>query len=92
MKDSGYDSNSAIIPRRASGYTPGKDGPVHAGYIDMSIPFSAGALYSTTEDLFRWEQGLFASKLLSPASLAKMTTPFKDDYACGLGVRTVSTR
>lgn len=91
MKDSGYDSNSAIIPRRAAGYAKGKDdAPENAGFIHMSIPFSAGALYSTTEDLLRWEQGLFGGKLLSAASLAKMTTPFKEDYASGVGVRTVS--
>jgi CubicO group peptidase (beta-lactamase class C family) len=90
MKDSGYDSNFAIIPRRAAGYSPepGKDGPVNAGFIHMSVPFSAGALYSTTEDLLRWEQGLFGGKVLSAASLAKMTTPFKDDYAFGLTVGT----
>ena len=86
MKDSGYDSNSAIIPRRAAGYAPG---PVNAGFVHMSIPFSAGGLYSTTEDLLRWEQGLFGGKLLSAASLAKMTTPFKNEYACGVSVRTV---
>jgi CubicO group peptidase (beta-lactamase class C family) len=90
MKDSGADSNSAIILRRVAGYTPGKDGPQNAGFINMTVPFSAGALYSTTEDLLRWEQGLFGGKLLSAASLAKMTTPFKDDYACGLFVRTVN--
>jgi CubicO group peptidase (beta-lactamase class C family) len=88
MKDSGYDSNSAIIERRAAGYSPGKDGPENAGFVNMSVPLSAGALYSTTEDLLRWEQGLFGGKLLSPASLAKMTTPFKQDYAFGLGVST----
>jgi CubicO group peptidase (beta-lactamase class C family) len=84
MKDSGYDSNSAIIAHRAAGYAPGKSGPVNAGFVHMSIPFSAGALYSTTEDLLRWEQGLFGGKLLKPESLAKMTTPFKQDYAFGL--------
>jgi CubicO group peptidase (beta-lactamase class C family) len=89
MKDSGYDLNAPIIERRASGYSPGPNGPVNAGYIDMSIPFSAGALYSTTGDLLRWEQGLFGGKLLSPASLKKMTTPFKNDYAFGLAVRVV---
>lgn len=92
MKDSGYDSNSAIIPHRAAGYSNGENGPENAGYIDMTIPFSAGALYSTTEDLLRWEQGLFGGKVLSAASLAKMTTPFKDDYALGVGVRTVNGR
>jgi hypothetical protein len=55
----------------------------------MSIPLSAGGLYSTAEDLLRWEQGLFGGKLLSSASLQKMTTPFKNDYACGLAVHTV---
>src|ERR1700731_845131 len=88
MKDSGYDSNSAIIAHRAAGYTPGKSGPVNAGFVHMSIPFSAGALYSNTEDLLRWEQGLFGGKVLTAASLAKMTTPFKQDYAFGLGVST----
>jgi CubicO group peptidase (beta-lactamase class C family) len=89
MKDSGYDSNSAIIERRAAGYSPGKNGPPeNAGFVNMSVPLSAGGLYSTTEDLLRWEQGLFGGKLLSPASLAKMTTPFKQDYAFGLGVST----
>jgi CubicO group peptidase (beta-lactamase class C family) len=88
MKDSGYDSNSTVILHRASGYTPGDKGPTNAGYIDMSIPLSAGALYSTTEDLLRWEQGLMGGKLLSAASLQKMTTPFKNDYAFGLGVHT----
>ena len=86
MKDSGYDSNSAIIPHRADGYTRRPKGLEHAGYIDMTIPFSAGALYSTTEDLLRWEQGLFGGKLLSAVSVQKMTTPFKHDYAFGLGV------
>jgi len=88
MKDSGYDSNSAVIARRAAGYAPGPNGPVNAGFINMTIPFAAGALYSTTEDLLRWEQSLFGGKLLSPASLEKMITPFKSDYAFGLGVHT----
>ena len=86
MKDSGYDSNSAIIQNRASGYSPGPDGLVNTGYVHMTIPFSAGALYSTTEDLLRWEQGLFGGKLLSKESLSKMITPYKNGYA--LGVRT----
>jgi CubicO group peptidase (beta-lactamase class C family) len=87
MKDSGYDSNSEIIAHRASGYSPSKDGVQNAGYIDMTIPFSAGALYSTTEDLLRWEQGLFGGRVLSPASLQKMTTPFLHDYGCGVSIR-----
>jgi CubicO group peptidase (beta-lactamase class C family) len=92
MKDSGYDSNSEIILHRAAGYEPAAKSAANAGYIDMSIPFSAGALYSTTEDLLRWEQGLMGGKLLSASSLQKMTAPFKSDYAFGLAVHTANGR
>lgn len=85
MKDTGYDNHSMILAKRASGYTPDKDGPKNADYIDMSIPYAAGALYSTTGDLLRWEQGLFGGKLLSAASLKKMTTAVKNGYAMGVG-------
>jgi CubicO group peptidase (beta-lactamase class C family) len=90
MKESGYDSSSAIIPHRASGYVSSPKGVINASYIDMSVPFAAGGLYSTTEDLLRWEQGLMGGKLLSPASLQQMTTPFKGNYALGVGVNTVN--
>lgn len=92
MNDSGYDSNSDIIPRRANGYAPGLKGVEHAPFIHMSLPFSAGALYSTTEDLLRWERGLFGGKLLSAESLEKMTTPFKEDYGFGLHINTFNGR
>ncbi len=92
MKDSGYDSNAAVIARRASGYMPSPNGPVNAGFVHMSIPHAAGALYSTTGDLLRWEQGLFGGKVISPASLARMTSPFKSDYGLGVAVRTVNGR
>src|SRR5947209_6522551 len=44
--------------------------------------------YSTTEDLWRWEQGLFGGTVLTTASVKKMTAPFKNDYAYGLAART----
>ncbi len=89
MKDTGVDSNAQVIPRRASGYVF-KDGKFeNAGFINMTVPQGAGALYSTTEDLLKWEQGLYGGKLLRPASVEKMTTPFKDNYAFGVGVQTV---
>jgi CubicO group peptidase (beta-lactamase class C family) len=92
MKDTGYDSNTAIIARRADGYEIARDGYQHAGFIHMSIPHAAGALYSTTEDLLKWEQGLYGGKVLKPASLEKMTTPFLENYAFGVGVQTAGGR
>ena len=92
MKDSGLDSNTDLIARRAAGYRPSPKGPANAGFVHMSIPHAAGALYSTTGDLLRWQQGLFGGRVLSPASLQKMTTPFMNDYAYGVTVRTVNGR
>jgi CubicO group peptidase (beta-lactamase class C family) len=92
MNDSGLMSFVTVIPRRASGYWPGSNGLENAERPDPRIGFSAGSLYSTTEDLLRWEEGLFGGKLLSPAFLRKMITPFKSDYACGLHVDRVNGR
>jgi len=92
MKDSGYDSNSTLIERRAAGYTNTPAGIVNAGYVDMTVPHGAGALYSTTLDLLKWQQGLYGGKLLKPESLARMTTPFKDNYALGLISQTTAGR
>ncbi len=57
---------------------------VNADYIDMSILQGAGALYSTTHDLLKWETGLWGGKLLKPEPLAAMRTPYKDNYALGI--------
>ena len=86
MTDTGIDSNAMILPQRARGYALGGKGLENAGYVSMTIPFSAGALYSTTGDLAKWERGLFGGKVLTPASLGKMTTPDKENYAFGLFV------
>lgn len=70
-----YCANSPIIERRARGYgrTPG--GLINAQYLDMTQPFSAGALCSTVGDLARWNHLLATGKVVSAASYARMTTP-----------------
>ena len=59
MKNSGYDMPSPLIPKRASGYAKTPAGYVNAAYLDMSIPYAAGSLYSTVEDLYIWDQALY---------------------------------
>jgi len=92
MNDSGVDSNVAIVPHRASGYWPGADGVENAERPNNSGGMSAGGIYSTTDDMLRWIEGLFGGKLLTPGALRKMTAPFKHDYACGLYVHRVNER
>jgi CubicO group peptidase (beta-lactamase class C family) len=84
MHDTGYDNATAILRHRASGYTR-RMGLVltNCDYIDMSIPHAAGALYSTTLDLLKWDQALYTEKLVPRKSIEAMFTPFKDNYGYG---------
>lgn len=68
----GYDWSADIIPERASAYNQTLGGLRHAEYLDMSLPYAAGSMYSTVEDLWRWDQALAARKLLSAESYRLM--------------------
>ncbi|HVF91592.1 MAG TPA: serine hydrolase [Blastocatellia bacterium] len=86
MASTGYDHTSEVLKDRASGYLLSGDRIDNAPYLDMSLPYAAGALYSTVEDLYLWDQALYSEKLLSKKSFAEMFTPFKNNYAYGWGV------
>jgi CubicO group peptidase (beta-lactamase class C family) len=88
MKDTGLDNDALILPRRAQGYSlDDSNGFVVARSESMSIPWAAGAMYSTTHDLLKWDRALFGGKVLSHDSLRRMTTPGKGDYGLGLNVQ-----
>jgi CubicO group peptidase (beta-lactamase class C family) len=86
MQDTGLDTDELILPKRAQGYSPSKDGLVHARSESMTVPWAAGSIYSTTGDLLRWERALFGGKVLNDSSLAAMTTAGKGNYGLGVGV------
>lgn len=67
MLSSGYNSWKSVIPNRASGYSR-EDGFVNAQYLSMSWPFSAGALFSSAEDLARWVIAMDNHDILSEES------------------------
>lgn len=83
LKDTGYDVSATILPRRAAGYSRRGEGVANAAYLDMGQPYAAGSLYSTAEDLYKWDRALEARKLLSAKSYEKMWTPVKNNYAYG---------
>ena len=85
MADTGYDLFSPILPKRAAGYEKQGGKYVNAPYLDMSIPYAAGSMYSTVEDLYRWDQVLYTDKLLSASSKTVMFTPFLGSYEEGAG-------
>jgi CubicO group peptidase (beta-lactamase class C family) len=77
MTNSYYGSNNRIIHNRASGYQPGKDGIVNADIMSMTIPYAAGSIQSTVEDLFKWHQAVHSYKLVKKESLEKAFTEYK---------------
>jgi CubicO group peptidase (beta-lactamase class C family) len=71
MVNSGYDHNNCDL---AVGYRDQMSVP--ADFVDMSIPYAAGGLYSTVEDLYRWDRALYADKLIPKSLRDMMFTPF----------------
>jgi CubicO group peptidase (beta-lactamase class C family) len=90
MKNSGYDHHDTILSKRASGYQKTPAGYTNAPYLDMSIPYAAGSLYSTVEDLYLWDQALHADKVVSAKSKELMYKPFLNNYAYGWNISKVS--
>jgi len=83
MSNSGYDRRAPILKHRAEGYTLDDGKLVHAPFIDMSIPHAAGALYSTVDDLLKWDEALETDRLLDASLREAMFTPDKGDYGYG---------
>lgn len=92
LTGTGYDHFDVILKHRATGYSMSKGKMVNSAFLDMTQPYSAGSLYSTVEDLFRWNEALFGGKVVSVKSFEMMTTPVKNNYAYGLGVETKFNR
>jgi len=91
MKDTGYDHHETILKKRASGYQKSAGGAMtNAPYLDMSLPYAAGSLYSTVEDLFKWDGALYTDKLLSESNKEIMFKPFLDNYAYGWFIEDVT--
>jgi CubicO group peptidase (beta-lactamase class C family) len=73
MKDSGVDDDaSRLIPYAASGYNPaGISGFENAGYVDWSNKTGNGSMYSTVDDLYRFDRALNTDTLLKRATQQK---------------------
>ncbi len=76
MANSGYDHSDVILKNRAAGYEKHGKKIVNAAYLDMSIPYAAGSLYSTVEDLYLWDQALYTNKLLNAKSMESLYKPY----------------
>jgi len=81
MSRSGYEDPTRVIKNRATGYRylPGE--PVaNVPYAEMIRLYAAGGVYSTTEDLLKWDQALYTEKILTRKSIDEMATPFREMF------------
>jgi len=84
MKNTGYDNHAPILQKRANGYEKTPDGYINAAYLDMSLPYAAGSIYSTVEDLYKWDQALYENKIMSAEGKRLMFPPGLSNYGYGV--------
>jgi CubicO group peptidase (beta-lactamase class C family) len=88
LTGTGYDDDRRIIKNRAVGY---ENSTRVASFIDMSVPYSAGALYSTVGDLYTWMQVLVNGEVVPQMVLddmweASVPIPDAPDVKYGYGL------
>lgn len=93
MDNTGFDHYAILLKNRASGYEKNGNKYFNAPYLDMSIPYAAGSLYSTVEDLYLWDQALYTTKLLKQENMdllfkkyVSVSPPVKYGYGWMIGV------
>jgi CubicO group peptidase (beta-lactamase class C family) len=64
LTDTGISGPRAIVPRLATAYVVENGQQIKAPYIDWSVAFSSGAVYSTVRDLWRWRREWLAGRVL----------------------------
>jgi CubicO group peptidase (beta-lactamase class C family) len=82
MDHTGFDFTDLQSPDKALGYAlPNPD--TSAAIVDSSVSFAAGAIYTTVEDLYKWDRALLTNKIVSQASLEQAFTPHLQKYGYG---------
>ena len=77
MKNTGVHTSSEVLKHEASGYSFSNGEVSKAVNWDMSRAGAAGNIYSTVEDLQRWNEAVFSGDILSQASRKAAWTPVK---------------
>ena len=75
MKNSYYGSHSKLIKNRASGYQ--KRGEFsNAQYISLTLPYAAGSIMSTVDDMLKWQTAITTDVLVKEATIDKAFTNY----------------
>ena len=86
MNDTAFEVDTELVDNVAVGYN--KYGFAY-NVKDVSIPYSAGGLYSTVSDLLKWDQSLYGYDIISSNVINEMMSPKvqieKTDDSYGFG-------
>ncbi len=74
MKNSGFHKHRPLIKNMASGYNKGFGEFYDSDASDKTTAYAAGAIYSTVEDLFLWDQAVSNESLLPKMYMDLMLT------------------
>ena len=87
MKSTGYLTNGDIVTNLASAYLFDKQTKTFRNDDPFWIDnfYAAGAMYSSVEDLLKFDQGIFNHKILSKKTVDLMLTPRAELYSVGYG-------
>lgn len=90
MTHSGFDFAGLKSKHKALGYIRFfRSESISSVPWDSTGTYSAGSLYSTTNDLYLWHKGLLNNKVLTKESLAKAYTPYLEGYGLGCWIDTI---
>jgi len=68
MKNSYYADDYKIIPNRVNGYQFYEGNYENAEYMSTTIPYAAGSLMSSIDDMFLWSKAIHNNLLISESS------------------------
>lgn len=84
MENSGYYHQNMSDKNHAVGYSQFTDPPVPADMTGVEMTaYAAGGLYSSTEDLYKWDQALYTDKLVKKETLDKIFGKYPNGYGYG---------
>jgi CubicO group peptidase (beta-lactamase class C family) len=77
MTSTCFCKEESILKNRASGYVIGRNGIRNAEANSIDGIFASGAIQSTAEDMFRWNQAIKSGILVKKETMARSFVPFK---------------
>ncbi len=78
-----YVRGNLNFSNRAFGYNLTDDSVAFSDQSMTSSVLGDGGIYSSTSDLFKWDQALYTNDLLSESLLDSAFTPWLKNYGCG---------